>query len=459
MRRLNLNKLRQKKGSALISVLVVLFILLTAFFAVFSFALSRAAILEKEINSTRASYLADAGINRFLYEIEKDSLTIDKIISKKLSEKISADEKYAVSAEPWGGYILISSEGMARGSEAAKKVLIGLMPNKDLNAAIINCGANYPVVIAGRTKITGDVIVGPGSITRGTIEGEAYQDEELTDGAIIQRADVTKPEIDNKPIKEYLSSTIEKVAFPDDFIIGSSVITDLDIPRKDTSYIIRVEDNLELKSLNLEAGNVKISLMAGRNITIGDSCHISGTIEIIARNSIIIDGGSYMSGVILAAEDSIVIKGGSIFSGQALCNKTIIISKNAKALYPSLLYAYDFDDDEERTIRFGPDIYSEAIAVLNDVSQIGYSGESKIILDTNSIVCGYLYSDRYIDIRSVLLGIAHSESFWYKKEPTTYINWLRNVVINRNRLDFMPVLPVMFPNQNRYAIFTVYEVS
>jgi len=447
------NYLKQNKGSALIAVLVVLFILLSMFFAIFGLAISRAGILQKEINTTRAFYLADAGINRFLYVINRDSLNWQEVLDINLSKQISEKEEFSVSPSLSGGYILVTSTGNIGNLQVTKKALIGLMPDRDLNAAIINSAENYPLTLAGRTNIIGDVIVGPGSITRGSIEGEAYQNKELVNGRIIQRAAVLKPKIDNKPIEDYLDDITNKTAFPDRYVIGSSVMTEFEKLDLEKPYTIKIENNLEINSLTLKIKNEKISIAASGNIRIIGNSKLDGLIELIAGKSIYIENKSNLNGLILVAKDSIILKNRSVFSGQALSTNKIRIKDSAFINYPSLLYVFGRDDNESKTIEFGPNSYSRAVAVLKSENKDHSYQSQKILVDTNSYVSGYLFSDTYMDIRGVLFGTSKAESYFYFKEPTIYINWLRNVTINRFRLDFIPVLPVTFPNKNGYTIF------
>jgi len=78
-------------------------------------------------------------------------------------------------------------------------------------------------------------------------------------------------------------------------------------------------------------------------------------------------------------------------------------------------------------------------------------------IDTNSMVTGVAYSGQYSEIKGTLDGISMTERYWYYRFPTTYLNWLTDAVIDRTRLDFLPVLPIILPDKNGYAIFKTFE--
>jgi len=443
------------RGSALITVLVVLFILLTAFFAVFSFALSRAGIMNNKINNIRAHYLADAGINRLLYTANIDSLEWTEIIDLTINENISATEKFMVKSSLAGGYILVASTGTASGKQVTKNVLIGIMPWPDLNSAVVNCSNTYPLVVSGKTKIYGDAIVGPEPVTKGSIEGETYYGDKLIYGQIILREKVDCQEIDHNPVRQYIDQLIDKKTSPDSYIIGSAVLRDFTDYKSDVSSVIYVEDNLEIKSLQLDSYKSAITIIAGGDIDIKGDCRINGLVEIAAGGSITVDSNSYLEGTTLIAEDSVIFQDAAVFCGQAMSGGRVIVGESAQIRYPSMLYVYCSDDDDDNTIVFDNGSRSQTIAIIaGDITP--YSEKMhRLFIDSGAVTAGLMFCDQYSDIRGTLYGVSSTKNYYYRKDPTTYVNWLKDAVIDRNRLDFLPVMPVSFSERNKYAIFRI----
>ncbi|MCX6826067.1 MAG: hypothetical protein NTV06_02185 [candidate division Zixibacteria bacterium] len=438
-------------------VLAVLFILLTIFFAVFTFAISRTAILQKNINRTRAAYLAKAGINQFLYIINRDTPDWKEIGNYELTKEISAHEKYSIQVSLLGGYILINSTGIADGKKLTQKALIGLMPWKELNAAIINGEMNFPVVVTGQTEIIGDAIVGPQSVIAGSMEGEAYQGKELIKGNIFPRSKEILPVINKQIIESYLNGLTNKRQNPTRFIPGSLVLSEIKIDRNQDELILSVEDNIEIKSIRLKARLKHITILAGGNIIINGSSDIDGLIELVAGNSIIIADNSSLCGTIVIAEDSIVFQDQSLFMGQAISGSIIKVRNNAKILYPSLLYTKARESDTAGGIEFSTKSKSSTIAIAEGSGQKESASSNMIKIDTNVVVDGIIFSEQYTELMGTLYGTSITKSYWHYKPPTTYINWLKNVTIDHNKLDFLPILPIMLPARNGYAIFNVYE--
>jgi len=447
------------KGSALISVMVVLFILLTAFFAVFSFALSRAGLLNKEINITRARYLADAGINRLLQIADTESLGWTEIISLRLNEKISPTEEFKVESSLTGGYIRVTSTGIAGSQRIAQSVLIGIMPWSDMNSAIINCSNTFPLVVAGATRINGDAIVGPQAITDGTIEGEPYQGDKLINGEIIIREKVICPEIDNDAVRQYVNQMMDEKTSATNYIVGSAILRDFNEYKKNKKVVICVEDNLDIQSLRLNSYTSGIKIIAGGNIAIRENCEIRGLVEIMAGGSIYLGGASFLEGTTLTASDSIVFSNSVKFSGQALAGRRISINGGAEIGYPALLYVYCTDDDEDNTIVFNAGGHSRAVAVIAGHIDTYSKKMHRLFIDSGAVSAGLMFCDQYTDIEGALHGISLTKEYYYRKDPTTYINWIKNAEIDRHRLDFLPVMPVSFAGRNKYAVFRILSVG
>ncbi|SYZ73742.1 hypothetical protein TRIP_C60012 [Candidatus Zixiibacteriota bacterium] len=450
--------LDNSKGSALVAVLAVLFILLATFFSVFAFAVSRAAFLQKKINLDRASYLADAGINHLIYLLSKDSLNYKQAIENGVTNFISANEKYSVTVSLSGGYLMATSTGIVGTRKFIRKALIGLQPWRDLNAAVINGNLNYPLVLAGKSLIKGDAIAGPESVIRGSIEGEMNSKEDLVDGKIYAKRNLLFPKADPQIMGESIAALYAKSKNPSQFFPGSAVLSNLEIRKKDGNMVISIENNLEINSLILSSKTKEISIFAGGNIEINDKSHIQGPIEIVSNGYININDESRLDGALLVADDSILFQDRVNFRGQAISGKAIKV-KGGRIDYPSLLYVWSMEESvgDSNYVEFMPGTFSRTMAFITEPKATDRHLRYMLKVDTGASITGLIYSQQYTELHGLFKGISLTDSYWFYKAPTAYVNWLKDVVIDRAGLDFMPVLPISFPNQNGFAVFREYE--
>ncbi|MFH2037170.1 MAG: hypothetical protein ABIJ45_12265 [Candidatus Zixiibacteriota bacterium] len=448
--------LTNEKGSALITVLVVLFILITAFFTIYTFAINRIGVIREDIHTLKAGYLASAGINRFQYMVNSDSLNWQKVLDLEISEQISEKESFKVSVDLYGCYLLVKSTGQSAKVEIKKKAILGIMPDNVYNSAIINHSQDYPLTLSGRTKIIGNAFLGPHKIIGGSFEGRGFQGTELVDGRIVNSAQNPKPKIDTTLFEEYLNRISDRISTDNKYYFGSVVLGQFDsLPKNYSSF--KIENSLEINSLDLQPQNSEIVVTTGGNIIISGDSRINGLVQLISDKSIIVENDSNLKNVILFANDSIIIKDNSIVSGQLLSKGKISITDSAKILNPSLIYSYNDNESDSALICYWGKSYSEAVSVSYDSKSNFIADKNNIFIDTNVTVAGLVYSHYISDIRGSINGITESDSYRFIKPPTVYINWLIDINVDRSKLSFIPILPISFPYENGYAILDIVE--
>jgi hypothetical protein len=372
-----------------------------------------------------------------------------------ISEEISSNERYSVTAGISGGYILVISTGFSRSIQAKKKALIGIMPWSDLNAAVINEARNFPLVVAGNTLINGDVVTGPASVVEGEIEGIPFQRETIASGSIETCPGRVLPEIDKKFIEYYLDILSDKSSSPTQYISGSLVLDNIEPFRFDDSAVILIENKLEINSQIIDQKADKITLIVKGSVIIRGDSKVTGNIEIVSARSILIEGQSFLENVILAAEDSIVFSEETKFRGQAIAGRMIKVKDNCRIYYPSLLYVYNDGDMDENSLELDGDEYTETIAVIECMEGQKYGKGNRLVISPNSTISGFVFSSDYSEIRGQLNGISMTQNYYYEKPPSVYMNWLNDAMIDRDELKFLPILPAVFPNISGYAIYDI----
>jgi len=444
-------------GSALITVLAVLFILLTAFFAVFSLALNRASFLHDEMNRIRASYLAEAGLNRFLHVSNSRQVNWKSAAATSLVHHPPGGGRYDVRAALYGGYLAVSSRGTYKGRTVCRKALVGVLPWSDLNAAVVNCSMDYSLVLAGRSRITGDAIVGPEPIRPGSISGEEFSGRKLVDGNICHRPNAPFPEINREIIREYIKMTKSARSDSAQRIYGSAIWQgQIDIAPPHPDLII-IGNDLEIYAAELRSPDRPITIIAGGNIRIDGESRIDGLVQFVAERSIVVANGSRINDAVLLADDSLIIGGAAQFTGQAICGGRIGINDRAEIRYPSLLYAYYPGHKGGSMISFGRNTTSAVVAIAEGNTDPDSPPVDIIQIDSGAVVKGTVICPEGTDIKGQLHGTSLTGYYYYYDEPTLYINWLKDAEINRSRLDFLTVLPMSFAGRNDYAILMMID--
>jgi len=392
-----------------------------------------------------------------LYLLQKGEVEVNENKFPTYRISISSDESMEISSRLMGAYLLVSSIGQYKNTKSVKYALAGKRPGKDYNYAVINEGSDYPLTLAGRTKIIGDIKAGIGGVTKGEIEGEYFQGDSLNDGRIVTSNYSGLLDYNFGIINKYLSEIVDRAGSPDRYIDGSLVLDNESFRDLEKESIIVIENQLEISSDKPIIASRPITLISKGNVIIKGGSRIAGLFEIVIDGYVEIQSDAIVEGLTLVASDSIIIGSGALVSAQAICGGSIYIKEMARISYPSLLYIYDDGNSANPgQIVFNLGSKSECIAIAEDsISQLDLNPNS-IVIQPLAKVNGIVESEGFLEIQGQLYGIAISSNFLYKTEKSLYINWLCNTNIDRNQLDFIAVLPINNSKLDSYGLFKKY---
>ncbi|MEP0827188.1 MAG: hypothetical protein HRF51_01585 [bacterium] len=450
-------RLDSQTGSVLVAALVVIFILLTIFFAVFSIAVSSKMMITRKILKTRAGYLADTGIERFVFAANKDSLDWREALRLRISDTIGRNESFDVTSGIYGGYILVNSTGKAGTQAVRKQALVGKAPWTDLNLALLNSDMNYPLVVAGRAKINGNVVVGPEGIVRGSLQGEANSEEKPVSGTVKTRSAPEPVQLD-RTLMEHLRQEFALLSSnPTYTLSGNQVIRELVLRKSGSPVTYFIEGNTELESLRLKAYGQEVNLLIRGSVTVRGKSELEGAVRIYSSQNITLEGPAVLDGTLLFAEAEITFREVRRFQGQALAGSKIKAGPDARIEYPSLLYVSSGEIISDTTqIHFLSGSRSRTLAFLEKSDSNAKDHADIVTIDTNATVIGCIASQDLTELRGELRGISITRSYHLQLFPTRYVNWLYNATIDRSQLDFFPVLPVNVLESGQYAVFDIW---
>ncbi len=163
----------EERGSVLLAVLAILSILAVTITGVLMFGgwQRKQGILYLE--EVRVRSLAESGIHQAMAELAENPRTRcrDQLVVFDSANQIS------YSIRPWGAYLQVKSTGIGRRLTRTLTAVLGVQPSAIFGHVLTPIGSPYPLVVSGRTRIRGNVFVGPGGITRGEINGRGHLQE------------------------------------------------------------------------------------------------------------------------------------------------------------------------------------------------------------------------------------------------------------------------------------------
>jgi hypothetical protein len=428
----------QTKGTVLLSALALTAALLIIFLAVLSYCLSRYGQHVKANNRMTAGFLADAGVQTVFSRLESDSLTTADTV-----ETAPNGGTIRIRTLAWGPYLLVVSEGQFANQRVRSSALFGSAPPPCFAGAITVTDPNYPMVVAGNTTINGDVFTGPLGMTTGRIRGEGVVNENFHTGQVVTALTPPSVTLDTTMLARYLAEQGKRRSATTIQLPGTQVWVSPPPEAAKGDYSCRIENNLRLENCRLEVGPHILSLFVSGSVQITGRSTITGLIEIVAGGSVSVSDSSVLDETLLYAGDSIVLTGRSQFCGVAVSSRRISVSDHAGMTYPGLLMVKPADPDCHDSCG----IWLHSHGPLEGVCYLAASPSSRrsagyqLFLDTAVSFTGILISEGISDLRGTLFGSVMTHRFLYTEPATEYINWVKDLKVDRTRFKVEPVPP------------------
>jgi hypothetical protein len=443
-----MNRLANNKGSALLIVLIALLLVTSLYAAVILYGSYHRRLAIREVADTRAFYLAESGIEAALSRLNQESEY--KFV---LSEKIGNSGGYEVDVKPFGAYLLCTSTGTSGIRARTLRYLIGMKPENKFSNAVNLGGQDYPLTLAGRTTIIGDVLVSPAGVLPGRFKGRRYGGEKLVYGEIIQSAFDRLPEYSDTIINAF-KSDIERLTFGKGmvfdrtFILNENTLPDI----QDDSLIQFNSDliiELEEKAFDLTD---KYFLVRG-NLQVSNSSRLYGFGIIKATGDVIFDNDCYLKDMIIMSDKDILFKGNSVFAGQLLAGGKVEITQTASLDCQAVVIATGELTDEDRGIYFSSSQKSQGIILcdlkLGQTNRPGQRMYKSIDLADGSDFSGLIYNTGCSRVSGSLSGCLSTASLYIYDAPTVYINWLVDAIVASENI--YEIIPAAFTGSGIYA--------
>lgn len=434
------------------TVLAILAILLTILLAALTYGLSRRSVHQRHQNHLIASHLSHAGITRACSAINRGERF--PILPREQTPN-GGFIRSGVTA--WGPHLLVISTGQFRNQSVVTTSLVGTGGDDQLAAAVRVCDETLPFVVAGNTRIYGDVCTGPLGMSQGHIKGEGVIDREFLRGNLLVRQTLDVPTLDTIVMARYLRDLESRRSQPNLVLTGSQQFgkTQQDILRKHST--IYVENNLVIEDMTFSSyDSIRTIIVAGR-VDIKGGSRLGGLIEIVAGKTIRVSDSARIDEAILLSADSLVLSENACFSGTAIAAHSIAVVDRSSLQFPSLLLldARDNDSDEHGRISLASQGHLETTCWLTGLPPDARRDSYTIYLDTSTVMQGVIVSDGQTDLRGTLYGSVATEQFHYYVRPTTYINWVKDLYVYRHMLDYRPNLPILSSGHLDYQAHVV----
>ena len=270
-----------------------------------------------------------------------------------------------------------------------------------------------PLVLAGKTKITGTAYLPEQGVKMGNIYGNSYYASKLIYG----------PE---KLSKETLPSFNEKVQHQIKKLTNRSFE-----PQGE-------EIPLKPKMVTKNSFKEPTKMIKGSHIRL-ENVQLSGNIILWATHKITVDAFSKLHDVVLLAP-KIEVTNWTKGNFQAFASKSITVGKACELSYPTVLCVYEEAFGSTAENGFEPNISLGAYAVIRGM--VIYQGKTEepnrykphIKIDENTKILGEVYSTDNVELKGSVHGSVTAAGFVALENGNIYQNHIYNGFINSTQL-------------------------
>lgn len=460
-------KAKEEKGSVLLPILAVLLVLTFLFTSVILYGAWHKMKAVKELQSLKASYLAEAGVNRAIWYLSGHEGKDISWRTDSLTYRVKGSQSYKFSISSWGGYLAVESEGKAGSTKKKVKALIGQMPSGHFSRAINLGKPDYPLVVTGNNRIIGDVMLGPAGVMEGKFKGIGFYGTTPVQGKILTQKGERLPFFSDSIIVEFENLLEKHSKNLDQRIDKALTLNDQSESGFFKNKSIQVDGNLVISSEKGKDFQGPGYVFCKGKVEIAGNVLLDQGLILVADKSVEVSEKAQLKGCIINSKSQVILKDSCQFQGQIFSDTSIVIKNQAKTFYPSAFFVKGkvIQGKIEGDITIEDNEESEGIIVFYEDKrrQKKYSlplvNKGMVEIDTRSTFSGIVFSQNYTKLEGNVLGSVSTNMFYLYFEPTTYINWLKDSSIDRTKLRRDFVLPLTFADISRLEIAEYKEIN
>ena len=440
--------IEQQKGSALIYVLISAILMTCTLLVILNYYHLHQRLIDRKGYLLQAKYSAEGAIYHYLQKMEDEQEfnTGGKISTSIVT--ISPDDNARIQRICWGGFLFLSSAVKKKGEKFYLEVLAGVHPTSAFDPAIIVHPNSGPLILSGRSRIQGDVLMGAGGIRKGRLLAHEFNRELPVQGNIIETSLSRQPAID----LNYLAATWKNFQ---ELLVAEDILTFLEI-KQDTSRYFAADSSVRWweqpiyitnQQLNQKDWHLRgpLILISDEKLILKNNLIMEHYVQIFSSHSITVQGqGSAFHEVLLYSPAEVVLKAADNFCGQIFSDQAIKILDKSRLHYPTLLTVKSSSDSGLIFIDSSSAIAGNIVLISKNDQSGNVQNQSKICIEGGAVVDGLVWSDNYTQVHGTVNGLVITDQFYEYDPPTIYRNWIMDGIIIRKKLNHRFQLPLFF---------------
>lgn len=435
---------KDEDGYALLSVLMIGFLILSVLLGLFLVRYFNSILSEKRIQRKKLELACFSAIEKHLAH---DNTGFNEDTYRSSIDSVKVEVHFRLN----GLLYEVSAKAKAkRDSVMLKRVFASKVNPVFENALIISC-PELNAAYAGSTKIKGDILAASSRITKGSIFGLKNSTDNYLDGSLNVSSGIKAKYFPEKIISDLFSYNLPK----DTKMIKGNL--SLSFSSLDTAGSLFIMGSLRLYgqgAKNSKKGCTKI-FVTGETV-IEEGAANERDLEIVTDSTVIIRNNAKLNNILVVSKKGIRINDNCTLKRAQLIARKFIRASRVTFGYPSVLCIYPpaKDTSMKNILELKSSILNGTAMLVSDFIGI-WGNKSRISVDEKSVVQGVIYSENNSEILGKVKGAVYTNKLWYYLSPTEYINWLVDLDIRRDELDKNFLLPAGLDENRKLKV--LYE--
>jgi hypothetical protein len=452
-------EIHNEQGYVFATVLIVLVLLSTLVGLVMMGIITQNRFVQRDVDSLKARYHAEAAIWKFLWDDEMWSRTDQSHFTFITTDS----QEVTVNRRAHGGYWVVISEAAVGKSQKKIVALVGEKGGEIFNKAIVLGDIRTPLTLTGSSILNGNIQTGPEGVQYRPFKGELFSGSFIgnvstADSSALPRFNTEQVNLELKYYRSLIDSIPTKSTLLKSTYINELYLNDIEPDKK----IFFKDGDLTIDSTDPVQLPDSSTWIATGNMSIRGKIDTGKFTQFITSDTMNVDAEMNGEHALFYSGKSMSIRGESVLSGQFFSEGEIDLSGNMYLTYPSLIYTKPALKGPVKTgkIVLRDRVILDGVVMLPDLEKgLATDDQSIITIGEEVIVRGALYNTSRSELHGTVHGTVMTNQFYFYISPTTYLNWLKDAGIDLFRRPAPFSVPIGFSSNKQFEIIYWEEMK
>jgi hypothetical protein len=437
-------------GFALPSVLFLVTILTLVALSVLLLDYLDRQIALRTVARVKAEYAAQSGVARLLEELSTSGGSIEPFTPRRY--RFEDGSEAFVCVQPWGIYQMVESEGSCRGLFRRRYACVAARPPEAFQQALVLGTTQHQLVFTGTSHITGDISIGQGGATTGSLYGYPTPVSLPLNGHVTNGGTSKgMPQVDREAlhaVRQYYENLLVHKP-PPEAKVAALASGEPICSVADSVDIVYASGRLNFQRDSLLCRTRPLVIVAsGSVLCFHGGAKMVGPLTIVSEDSVFIGCSVTLDHLVLYSQRAIKVEAAHLASSQLL-GPRISFDSTTSATYPSALISIT---------PAGSSLTRQSICLKAGSSVEGFIyldspfRDDVVTVESGAHVTGAVYSSSRVTLDGTVEGSVLAGDLFFYEAPTTYLGWIRSGTIDRAALPDGFLIPPLFLGKHSSGI-------